>query len=275
MRKWILLFLLLPSIAFAGFAVDGVTDPAKVDGVAEPASVDGVASDYAVADYCASCDAVADADLFCEDFEGAETITNDGTCAVCASWTATETGEGVVTCAAHSGTLGCDDLGSFALNSYGSDDEAYIRRTWTDTNSFHTIFYFNFVTDNIDASGGDKTLVYFKLEGDASQRAILYLIKRQADNSLDSALDYVTGSTSHDTNMSAGTWYQIEISYTFANLSVWINDVLVHSVNPDDLDTDAAYYGLKDDGTATGNNTIQIDNIKADDDTLPTGCSGW
>ena len=51
MRKLIFLLLLLPSIALAGFLVDGVTDPASVDGVATPASVDGVASDYCLSEY--------------------------------------------------------------------------------------------------------------------------------------------------------------------------------------------------------------------------------
>lgn len=43
---FLFLFLLVPCIAFAGFSVDGVTDPASVDGVTNPASVDGVTSDY-------------------------------------------------------------------------------------------------------------------------------------------------------------------------------------------------------------------------------------
>ena len=53
MKKWVLLFLLLflPSIAWAGFFVDNVPDPATVDGVTEPASVDGVTSDYGGEDY--------------------------------------------------------------------------------------------------------------------------------------------------------------------------------------------------------------------------------
>ena len=46
MKKLIFLILLISSVAFAGFQVDGVTDPAKVDGVTEPAGVDGVASSY-------------------------------------------------------------------------------------------------------------------------------------------------------------------------------------------------------------------------------------
>lgn len=44
--KWILVFLLIPSVACAGFVVDGVTNPATVDGVSEPAGVGGVTSDY-------------------------------------------------------------------------------------------------------------------------------------------------------------------------------------------------------------------------------------
>ena len=47
-KRILILFLLFPALAWGGFSVDGVTDPASVDGVAEPASVDGVTSDYAV-----------------------------------------------------------------------------------------------------------------------------------------------------------------------------------------------------------------------------------
>lgn len=46
MRKWLFIFLLFPCLAWAGFSVDGVTDPASVDGATEPASVDSVDSDY-------------------------------------------------------------------------------------------------------------------------------------------------------------------------------------------------------------------------------------
>lgn len=46
MKKLVFLLLLIPVIAFAGFKVDGVTNPAKVDGVALPAKVDGVTSNY-------------------------------------------------------------------------------------------------------------------------------------------------------------------------------------------------------------------------------------
>jgi len=44
MKKWIFILLLFPCLAWSGFSVDGVTDPASVDGVASPASVDGVSS---------------------------------------------------------------------------------------------------------------------------------------------------------------------------------------------------------------------------------------
>jgi hypothetical protein len=49
MKKLIIfpiLLLIIPSIALAGFSVDGITDPASVDGVDTPASVDGIDSDY-------------------------------------------------------------------------------------------------------------------------------------------------------------------------------------------------------------------------------------
>ena len=45
-KRILIILLLFPCLAWAGFSVDGVTDPASVDGVAEPASVGGVDSDY-------------------------------------------------------------------------------------------------------------------------------------------------------------------------------------------------------------------------------------
>ena len=44
MKKWIFILLLFPCLVWAGFSVDGVTDPASVDGVTSPASVGGVSS---------------------------------------------------------------------------------------------------------------------------------------------------------------------------------------------------------------------------------------
>lgn len=46
MIRLIALILLLPSLAWAGFSVSGITDPASVAGIAEPASVAGIDSDY-------------------------------------------------------------------------------------------------------------------------------------------------------------------------------------------------------------------------------------
>jgi len=53
-KRILILFLLFPALAWGGFSVDGVTDPASVDGVVEPASVDGVTSDYTVSS-CPPC----------------------------------------------------------------------------------------------------------------------------------------------------------------------------------------------------------------------------
>ena len=43
-KRILIILLLFPCLAWSGFSVDGVTDPASVDGVASPASVDGVSS---------------------------------------------------------------------------------------------------------------------------------------------------------------------------------------------------------------------------------------
>jgi hypothetical protein len=44
--RLVFLFLLLPSISFAGFSVSGVATPTSVSGVTAPASVSGVTSSY-------------------------------------------------------------------------------------------------------------------------------------------------------------------------------------------------------------------------------------
>jgi len=65
-KRIILILLLLPCLAWGGFTVDGVTDPASVDGVAEPAGIDGVASDYGFTpDWTADWDDVAADDERC------------------------------------------------------------------------------------------------------------------------------------------------------------------------------------------------------------------
>ena len=236
----------------------------------------------AVADFCSSCAGEADADLFCEDFGGSETITNDGTCAECTGWTATEAGSGAVTCEAVSGTLSCTDKSGFAINSSANDEAAFIVRTWADADNFYTVFYFNFKTDNIVTGGSNKNLQFFELEGDGTDLAKLQITKIDGDQSLDIRLGYLTGASmtftaSYDANLTVNTWYQIELEHdrTADTVTTWLNDVQMHSETVDDMDTDEAEYGLSADGSATGTNVFQITNIKSDDDTMPNPCAGW
>ena len=231
-------------------------------------------------DFCSSCAGEADADIFCEDFEGSETITNDGTCAECTGWTATESGDGAVTCAAPSGTLGCNTVNNNVLNSSADNDSAFIVRTWEDADNFYTIFCFNFAVDNIVTGGEDKNLQFFELEGDGTDLAKLQIYKKDSDQSLDLRLGYYVDAAmafeTYDANITVDTWNEVKLAHnrTTDIITVWLNGVQTHSKTVDDMDTDEVEYGVSADGNATGANVFQIKNIKADDDTMPTGCPG-
>jgi hypothetical protein len=61
LKLWlVVVFLLLPSVAFAGFSVSGVANPASVSGVGTPAGVSGVGSAYATA--CATAEVLPTVD---------------------------------------------------------------------------------------------------------------------------------------------------------------------------------------------------------------------
>lgn len=72
-KRILVILLLFPCLSWAGFSVDGVTDPASVDGVSEPASVDGVDSNYGPPGFCSG------SELFCATFETDAEITWDST----------------------------------------------------------------------------------------------------------------------------------------------------------------------------------------------------
>jgi hypothetical protein len=277
-----LLILLFTSVALGAdldtFEATAINDSSTIEGKAGLSAIEGQTIE-SVTLFCADgCTGEADADIKCEDNEGSETIANDGSDARCSGWTAVESGGGTVTQAAHSGTFSCSDKGDKALNTAGWNENAYISQGFTDVNDFYNIFYINFATDNITTGGSDKTLGFYKALDDGSTEFSLSFLKDDTDQSLGFQLQYEQSGTKwaqNDYGITANTWYQIEISYVATNLTVLINGNSLFNKTVDNAQVDVVQYGMNNLGDAGGNNVIQIDNMKEDDDTLPGACAGW
>lgn len=276
MKRILLVILLLFGLygyAFGAAGVDTVDTPAGVDTVSSPASVDGVTMAGGVLDHCSAC-TVADADVVCEDFEGAGYL-----CTVCGAapcWAESVNGTGAVNeDAAHSPALGtCTDEGSQALSI--TVDPGQVNETCYNIGSAKNAVYVKFyVTYQRAAVAGNKVEHLALQNSSGTHKAKLYFLRSGTDYQW--RLNYDAGAWGDDdsttTTFADNTWYKVELTLSGTSISVDINDSTEMSVADYD-GTDIQYICFGDnDGDSDEDETFQVDNVKVDDDTMPGDCS--
>ena len=233
-----------------------------------------------VGDHCDSCpDAANGADVRCEDFEG--------TGYLCTGWAETIDGANSIDKdAAHSGALSCTDKGSgafeFTIDESGGEtgEDARAQVTITATGTLHKVYYFNIVSEDL-VDGEQIGLMDFRSGGTfvagisfihTSGNLRTYTQWRKDDDTN----QYSLGGT----NIVVGTCYKLDVSYiSGTSVDVELNDVsqTAISANVKTLDVTIIGIGAHDIlSGATGKTVVvQLDNMRWDDDTLPSDCAGW
>jgi hypothetical protein len=250
-------------------------------------------------EYCTDCttSVAADTDEICEDLDGAETITNDGSSARCTGWTATESTGATVSIAAHSGTLACTGKGSYALQSYvidASDDgseDSYIEKDLASAEGIiHVQAYINVVSTTMDADGSDQIALLW-LRGDSNKSLVRVVAEKDAAGADKYHLELQYREDNSPTNVAKafstvcdeGTWYRIGIYWsTGAAAEAYIdtdNDGSWDETEADNgtVDTENVediIVGSHSTHTIIANDatTVQFDLIGVDDDAMPSAC---
>lgn len=228
------------------------------------------------AEFCASCTGEADADVMCEGFEGTGYQCSSG-------WTETEGTGSINEDATHSGTLACTDKGSQALEIQLSTGTATYTR-WDNGSEIleaNLQWYFNVVSEALGdgqnfimgkmQDGSNTDMAYWRLQQVSGQLQVLLRVKDSTD-SWASATTY---------NVSTGTWYRFRIEWVDGapgNYNAWLANA--DGTGETQILTNQSAYAswefqkiLHGSTTSEEGGTIQIDNQKIDDDTMPSGCA--
>jgi hypothetical protein len=229
------------------------------------------------------CDSTSDSDVLCEDSESTTNCGNEAADdSVCRNtWTVREaSGSTVVFDAAHSGTLSCTDKGSRAVQITKTDTDAthgiIIAKTAVDATFVQ--FYLNVVAENANASE-----VYIAGIMDGSGNAIMQLRMTGKAANPTLRLLYYNGTGhavgSESSALTVGTWYKIKMQYAVSTdtngiVKLYVDAAEVTAITNNGSTRQAArYYWGNYDGGDADTYTIQIDDIKIDDDTEPGACS--
>lgn len=231
------------------------------------------------------CDSVADSDVLCEDVESVtdcgDDAANDQNCRNI-TWDSTETGGTVIFDAAHNGTLSCADKGTRAIqitkDNTGSTMAGF-KKSISDVDHVYVQFYLNVITSPANAAEiyifyltdtATNQTVYLRLTGTATATAPT--IRTVYHNG--------TGVTAGSAQaLTTGTWYRIRVEWakstdTNGIVKFTVGDTVVTNVTNNGSTRQAGFYQW---GNVFGNDTdvftIQIDNIKIDDDAEPGACS--
>jgi len=240
-------------------------------------------NDGDVTAYCTTCTGTSDADIACEDFEGSGECDNDGNpdeadvCRCANGWTVVEDAATFTFDATHASGFSCADKDSHALEVVKTTDNGttYAKKTWTDTDNAYIQFYM-VVKTGIRTNNNTRIAVLLS-DGNGA----LYLVLKEASGASSLYIIYHNGSgttTGSEQTISVGTWYRIRLTWkksTDSNgvVKFEVDDTVVTNVtdNGSTYDTDEFRFGSS--GADTDAYTIQYDNLKIDDDTMPGGCS--
>jgi len=283
----ILVLLLIPHLSYAdvdtleGMAIDDTT---TIEGLAGASAIEGQTITSGAVDHCTSCTGVADADVLCEDFEGSYLCTNGN------AWTE-DTTEGTVNeDAAHAVALAaCTDEGSKALQIDWDADTSTGGALYTKSydwgagnDAAYVKFYVLFVDwPALDAD--EEYCEFFSLYHTDDTRLIMRVTYEDTPDPDEVYIDirYYNGaayaSLYGNIPLSTGVWYKIELTAISSTQTITldIDDVqeVTDSGNMHDVDFDEIWFGDPSAVAACSNMTIQIDNVKVDDDTIPGDCS--
>jgi hypothetical protein len=246
--------------------------------------------------YCSSgCNPGDPTDQFCEDFEGANTITNDGSIAVCTGWTATEDAAVTIDGAAHSGSLACTKKGSVALNIDGltvGNENGFIEKELASSQgTVYVHFYFNLVTSTMDSNNSDQVGV-LRLEDAADEDPLSLRAEKDAAGSdkyhLEMQYDESdVQSRTYDGSevLTMGTWYRMACLYignSTAECSVdtdndgsW-DETISNTGAVEDRTVDDILIGphiSETNLTDAGDTDLQYDLIGVDNDAMLSECA--
>lgn len=238
------------------------------------------------ATYCtgaATCTATnpGECDLLCEDFEGAsdcgDDAANDQNCRNTGFVVTLGTDDTIDFTTAHSGTLGCTDKGSNAVQvaiTAGSHATYAYKDLGATKAVTYTQFYVNVVSEGI----GDS-MVTALVKGDQATNggtSLWYLNLYQTGGSLYLRLTYYNAAPfatiTSSSPISAGTWYRINIytNTTTGDVSFSIDGSSQGTAT--DLGNRPWRYLHIGDVASDAATTFQVDNIAVDDDTIQGDC---
>jgi hypothetical protein len=266
---------LLPLLIFLLICSFAQTSSARMN-----AYIAGSVASTATANHC---DSTSDSDVLCEDSESTTNCGNEAADdSVCRNtWTVLEaSGSSVVFDASHSGTLSCTDKGSRAIQITKTETNAkngiIIAKTAVDTTFVQ--FYLNVVAENANAG---EVYIAGILDGSGNGVMQLRMTGKAANPTL--RLLYWNGTGwgvgAESSALTVGTWYRIRMQYAASTdtngiVKLYVDDAEVTSISNNGSTQQAGkYYWGNYNGGDTDTYTIQIDNIKIDDDTEPGACS--
>jgi hypothetical protein len=298
MKKYLWILLLIPSLCF-GAAGDLETIGGKVDtaitsiaGKAGTAIATICGKNYtdgdAAAAYCtgaATCTATTpgQCDLLCEDFEGSTDCdgAGDGEDAVCRNGWATTIGSGdsIDFTTAHSGTFGCTDKGSNAVqvvitaSSHATHASFNAGGTKAAT---YTQFYINVTSESL-TSTQSTYLVSADVASNMSQVAWRFVLYDDYGTYYFKLTYYNTTpgfSTIQSTDaISLDTWYRVQVYHNSGDstISWWIDGVA--QTGDTNFGARNPQYWFIGDNASDNATTFQVDNIAVDDDTTQGACN--
>ena len=227
--------------------------------------------------FCADgCTLEPDADLFCED---ASDDAGDGK--LC-TWSDNAGAGSINWQASHSGTFSCTDKGTYALQlGYSGGGATYV--AWdngSETNSLYGVIYFNITAESISA--GENVWIVKGLD-EAGPSSSFTIGVQDVSGTLRAYTEYRDAgswpsATASSHSITVGAWYRLRFSFVDeSNFSAWIADQdgsneeqFVNDSLSNSRSVRHIYLGTGDNADAAA--TIQIDNTKFDDDTMPGYC---
>ena len=204
-KRILIILLLFPCLAWAGFSVDGVADPASVDGVTEPASVDGVSPDYTADANCMGAWFMNGNGTNETDRSGeTETLTQtSGTIPTSATVPSGYSGTSRDFVASETEYLTHADAGSTDIS--GADQSLSIT-AW--------------IKRDIDSGGYEGIVTKY----DYTLTKIQYALWIDSNDKVD--LTLVGESATGGTTINLATWYHVAVVYNDTDLRIYVNGSL-------------------------------------------------
>jgi hypothetical protein len=281
MKKYLILIILI----CAGLLYANAHAAGGVSMIITTASVEEASSDF-----CSSCTGTSDADVFCEDLEGSSAC-GDGSHSVCQC-----TFDAVTTAGTNSVDFddsptagsGCTETDSYTLLTAETDNSntnAYVTKTFTGKTTLYVVGTLLVVTEDL-SDGAYNDIFALK---DSSTNSAVYLELGHDATDIFLKAGYYNGS-GHDSastgNLSGATHYPFRITWVSgSSCKVEIdlnndgdyadaNEVLVNdSSSIGSRTVDRVYIGTYYSGSTAHDCTIEWNNIKFDDDTMPSQCA--